>query len=278
MAITPYSGTVPQRSNQPTAFAGNMDDWISWFTNTAAGQIDTAVAAFNFNSTNSTSTTSITIGTGSKAITVQASKSYVEGMTVRISSTASTSNWMQGLVTSYNSSTGALVVNVTHTSGSGTIAAWTVSLSSAIDTTIPGNRVRVHTGNGYGSTNTKIRRYTTTFESVGSAITYADSATNGGTFTINTAGVYGFRLVDIFSLTGKYAGISVNSNQLTTNIQSITAAHRRAVIQASIADVFCLSGFLDLSVSDVVRVHTDADPAGTSEAMSDFQLILLARS
>jgi hypothetical protein len=276
MAITPYSGSLPQRTNA-TTFSSNMDAWLTWFTNTAASEIDTAVAALNFNATNSTSTTSLTIGTGSKSITVQTSKSYVEGMTVRIASTASTSNWMQGLVTSYNSGTGALVVNVTHTSGSGTIAAWTVSLSAAIDATVPGNRVRVHTGNGYGSTNTKIRRYTTTFESVGSAITYADSSTNGGTFTINTAGVYGFRLVDIFSLTGKYAGISVNSNQLTTNIQSITAAHRRAVIQASTADVFCLSGFLDLSASDVVRVHTDADPAGTSEATSDFQLILLAR-
>jgi hypothetical protein len=254
-----------------------MDDWILWATNTAIPGINTAVEALNFNSTNSTSTTSIAIGTGSKSITVQASKSYVEGMTVRIASTASTSNWMQGVVTSYNSTTGALVVNVTHINGSGTIASWTVSLSAAVDATVPNNRVRVHTGNGYGSTNTKIRRYTTTFENTGSAITYADSATAGGSFTINFAGVYGFSLVDIFSLTGKYAGISVNSNQLTTNIESITAAHRRAVIQASTADVFCLSGFLDLSASDVVRVHTDVDPAGTSEAMSAFQLILLAR-
>jgi hypothetical protein len=276
MAITPYSGSLPQRTNA-TTFSSNMDAWLTWFTNTAAGQIDTAVTAFNFNATNSTSTTSLTIGTGSKSITVQASKSYVEGMTVRIASTASTSNWMQGLVTSYNSGTGALVVNVTHTSGSGTIAAWTVSLSAAIDATVPGNRVRVHTGNGYGSTNTKIRRFTTTFESVGSAITYADSAANGATFTINTAGVYGFRYVDTFSLTGKYAGISVNSNQLTTNIQSITAAHRRAVILGVNSDSFCLSGFLDLSAGDVVRAHTDGDPLGTSEAQSDFQLILLAR-
>ena len=130
MAITPYSGTVPNRNNAPSTFAANMDEFLAWL-NRASTEINTSVAAFNFNATNSTSSTSLTIGTGSQSLTVQASKSYVEGMTVRIASTASVGNWMQGEVVSYNSGTGALVVNVVYTSGSGTIAAWTVSLTTS---------------------------------------------------------------------------------------------------------------------------------------------------
>jgi hypothetical protein len=52
-------------------------------------------------------------------------------MTVKIASTASPTNWMLGDITSYVSGTGALVVNVIYTGGSGTIAAWTLSQSVA---------------------------------------------------------------------------------------------------------------------------------------------------
>jgi hypothetical protein len=44
--------------------------------------------------------------------------------------------------------------------------------------------VTVHTGNGHGSTNNKIRRFTTTMTNTGSAITYADSALACMTFII----------------------------------------------------------------------------------------------
>jgi hypothetical protein len=71
----------------------------------------------------------LTIGTGSKSLTIQTGKSIVVGMTVKIAYTTSPTNWMVGDVTAYNSSTGVLDVNVTHTNGSGTQAAWTVSLS-----------------------------------------------------------------------------------------------------------------------------------------------------
>ena len=50
--------------------------------------------------------------------------------------------------------------------------------------------VRLNTSNGYGSTNTVIKRYTNVVTNQGVDITYADSATLGASFTINTAGVY----------------------------------------------------------------------------------------
>lgn len=72
----------------------------------------------------STSTTSLTIGTGSKVLTVQTGLGYVIGYPLRISSSASPTNYMDGIVTDYNTGTGSLTVNVLSVSGSGTIAAW----------------------------------------------------------------------------------------------------------------------------------------------------------
>lgn len=277
MTITAYTGTVPNRSNAQSTFAVNMDDWLEWFTDTATWEINTAIAAFNFNATNSTSSTSLTIGTGTQSLTVQASKSYVEGMEIRIASTASTTNWMQGTVTSYNSTTGALVVNVTHTSGSGTIASWTISLSASLSSAINDNRVLVHTGNGFGSTNTKIRRFTTTFEDLGTAITYADSATLGATFTITEDGFYFYSYVDASNSALNF-GISVNSSELTTNIESITAADRLRVIQTDVTTPIEISGILKLSIGDVVRAHTNGAGAGaTDETSTSFQLALIQR-
>lgn len=76
----------------------------------------------------STSTTSLAIGTGSKSLTVSANKAFAAGQTVMIAVTADVTQYMFGTVSSYNSTTGALVVSVSDTAGSGTYAAWTVSL------------------------------------------------------------------------------------------------------------------------------------------------------
>lgn len=78
-----------------------------------------------------TSTSSVVIGTGSKSLTIETGKSFVAGMPVRIGDTAApNTNFMDGNVTSYNSGTGALVVNVTGTQGSGTFTSWSVRASS----------------------------------------------------------------------------------------------------------------------------------------------------
>lgn len=93
-----------------------------------AGQA--AASATGAPGTNSTSSTSLTIGSGNKSLTVGVSKLYVAGMTVAIASTASPNNSMSGIVQSYDNVTGALVVTINTISGSGTFAAWTISLSA----------------------------------------------------------------------------------------------------------------------------------------------------
>jgi hypothetical protein len=72
-----------------------------------------------------TSTTSLAIGTGSKAFTTQAGLAYLAGARVRASSTANTSNWMEGLAT-YSGTT--LTITVDKTNGSGTIASWNLNV------------------------------------------------------------------------------------------------------------------------------------------------------
>lgn len=91
-----------------------------------------ATSAANAPGTNATSTTSDTIALGSTSITLaQTGKLYSVGQQIRIASTASPTNWMDGTLTAFNAATGAMTVNVTAISGSGTFAAWTVALSGA---------------------------------------------------------------------------------------------------------------------------------------------------
>jgi hypothetical protein len=121
------------------------------------------------------------------------------------------------------------------------------------------HEVVVTTGNGYGSTNTTIRRFTTTLSSVGTAITYADSAANGASFTINETGIYAIRYSEQVS-TGadRYLGASVNSSQLTSIIQNITAANRLFAVKAPNDGtnlIFTDGIVVKLTATDVVRPH-----------------------
>jgi hypothetical protein len=76
-----------------------------------------------------TSTTPLTIATGTQSLTVETGLALSVGQTVIIAN--SSSNKMEGTITSYNSLTGALVANVTSVVGSGTFSSWSISLSGA---------------------------------------------------------------------------------------------------------------------------------------------------
>ena len=77
-----------------------------------------------------TSTTSNTVSNGTKTFTVGTGLSYSSQQDVVISYDAS--NHMHALVTSYNSGTGVLVVDVNHHTGSGTYTAWTVNVGGMV--------------------------------------------------------------------------------------------------------------------------------------------------
>lgn len=80
-----------------------------------------------------TSTTSLTIGDGPQTLTIETGKSFSEGMEVKIAKTTTPlSINMSGEVTSYDSGTGALVVEVSSTKGTGTHAVWTITSEDEI--------------------------------------------------------------------------------------------------------------------------------------------------
>ncbi len=76
-----------------------------------------------------TSTTSLTIGTGSKTLTIQAGKAFQVGQWVLIQEASNSANQMLGQITAYGGT--SLTVNVTATGGSGTHADWTIVLTNS---------------------------------------------------------------------------------------------------------------------------------------------------
>jgi len=135
--------------------------------------------------------------------------------------------------------------------------------------------VRLHTTNGHGSTNTKIRRFSTTVTNTGTAITYADSATNGSSFTINETGVYHISYTDVFN-TGAFFGLSLNSSQLTTNILGITTADRLlSGITENNDSPETVSWQGILAKDDIIRPHTHGDTDSTNTERGTFTITKL---
>jgi hypothetical protein len=138
--------------------------------------------------------------------------------------------------------------------------------------------VKVGTANGYGSINTRIRRFSVTLINSGTDITYADSATLGASFTINTSGIYSLYYADNFN-TPQYAGISTNSGQLTSSIASISAASILAIGLGSNTTNSGTSCAVTtyLSAGDVLRPHTDTAAAiGSGPNIVQFSIVRIA--
>lgn len=154
----------------------------------------------------------------------------------------------------------------------GTWAATMLVLSPGAHTTHrPRNVVRLHTSNGNGSTNTKIRRFSTTVDDIGSAIGFTTSAADGAAFTINEDGTYAISYYDAFDV-NSLLGLSLNSTQLTTNIISITAADRLGNSN-SLTNDHQFSGWAGpLKAGDVIRPHHNGDANPSVPARSSFTI------
>jgi hypothetical protein len=136
-------------------------------------------------------------------------------------------------------------------------------MATIFDSSIVRSEVRVEGSGvgalGAGTTNTAIRRFLTTVINTGADITYTDSATLGGAFTINTAGLYFVSYSDRASTgTGNPLGISQNSTQLTTSINGITSVNRitETTVGSATNSAQC-SALVFCSVNDVLRAHGD---------------------
>ncbi len=124
-ATEAYNNAVSAAAQAATATAQ-----ASISTTKAAEAAASALTALNAPGTNATSTTSETFGSGSKSLTIQTGKSIVPGMHVIAAKSSDSIKYMRGIVTSYDSVTGALAfVSDNKYTGVGSNNAWTVSLS-----------------------------------------------------------------------------------------------------------------------------------------------------
>lgn len=135
--------------------------------------------------------------------------------------------------------------------------------------------VRLNTANGYGSTNTKIRRFTNVVTNQGSDITYADSATLGASFTINTNGVYAISYSDMFGSAG-YMGLSLNTATGAAFIYDIPVADRLCTsITTAAGYPMAVATTVHLIAGSIIRPHTDAQVGGTA-SISNFTITRVA--
>jgi hypothetical protein len=92
----------------------------------AVASAASAATALNAPGTQATSTSTLTVGTGSKSLTLeQTGKNFVVGQYVQIVN--STTVWMVGLITAFNSGTGAMTVNVTYNGSGSSASSWTIT-------------------------------------------------------------------------------------------------------------------------------------------------------
>jgi signal peptidase I len=97
-----------------------------------------------------TSTTSVSMAIGSKTFTTQAGLAYLANDRVRVSN--SSSNYMEGVVTAYTSTT--LTVSVDRFVGSGTFASWNIGLAGDVGPTGNNGTNGINGTNGAGYTAT----------------------------------------------------------------------------------------------------------------------------
>jgi hypothetical protein len=122
--------------------------------------------------------------------------------------------------------------------------------------------VRVDTANGYGSTATKIRRFSNVRDNIGTDIEYTDSATDGASFKVRSSGVYHISYSD--NVNGA-VGISLNSTELTTNISTISVSSRLALENDLTAGI-AWAGYL--KAGDIIRPHTEGGAATVNDRVN----------
>lgn len=124
------------------------------------------------------------------------------------------------------------------------------------------NAIIITNGNGHGSTNTMIRRFSNVqTNTADTAMTLTQSATDGDSITINVTGLYAMTYTDRRTAAALTEfGISNNSNLLTTSIAAVGNDSFRLISASSSGGAGAYSNCSTtrfLVVGDIVRAHTD---------------------
>jgi hypothetical protein len=110
--------------------------------------------------------------------------------------------------------------------------------------------VRVHTANGFGSTNTQVRRFSNILNNIGQDIVYSDSATLGASFTVLTDGLYYVSLTESATTASANVGIVRNATSLLDTFSDIARERHSATAGEELLNC---SNYVNLVAGDVIR-------------------------
>lgn len=132
--------------------------------------------------------------------------------------------------------------------------------------------IRVSTGNGYGTTNTNIPRWSNIIQNVGNDIELIQSAADGDSFLIKTDGVYNI-CTNMFASSLSFGGVTLNSSELSTGFSSLVNREDMIINITNGAGEFENgSAQLELKAGDVIRPHTDG-----AVNTSDFNSFIISK-
>lgn len=187
-------------------------------------------------------------------VTIQGNASGTGVLTIAAPNTSSNYTLTLPAATTTLAGTDATQTLTNKTLGSG-------SVLTTLPTVTTYSSIRLSTTNGKGSTNTLVYRWTTVLANTGSDVTYTDSATLGGYFTINTAGMYAISLTVDANTNGAVFGISLNA---TTGS---AAGYLASALSTSANYPNTMATTVVLAVGDVIR-GIGGSPVGTNNANS----------
>jgi len=178
---------------------------------------------------------------------------------------AQTKNWQNG--------TYWRVVKATQSAPVGFGAATTTALGLSY---LPNGEVSAHTGAGFGSSGTAVTCFGSA-STTGTAITYANNATTGDTFTITQAGVYAISFCAATNAQA-YIGISRNASSTSTGISGLSTSEALIMTRSDASTVpAAVSITLRLVAGDVIRAHVSAGTTQAQTSLWRFNITQVAR-
>ncbi len=146
-----------------------------------------------------------------------------------------------------------------------TTSSQTIELSSSILATEPDAYIKTSVANGYGATNTAVRRYSNITDNLGKSISYQDSASLGGSFTILEDGEYSIHATENSSTDGGASQITKNSTTLNA-LTSVEAERLADCRKAGTLDQsWQMSWTGPLKIGDVIRIQATSTATAVNQ-------------
>lgn len=120
---------IPSRY-RPSTFTPDMEAFLAWIQRNVPNY-NALEQSLQLVATTGTSSSTLTVGTGVRNLAAPAGKAWAVGSWVVLAYAGGVSNLMLGQITAYNSTSGAMTVDVKSSTGTGTYSSWVISLGAA---------------------------------------------------------------------------------------------------------------------------------------------------